>query len=200
MEEQEDSICRLVGALDTWLEKIFKPLTNNNMKKVNMNKAKTKKYPVDARDKLWKRFEKKIQANAEKKDKDFMLKGKWKKFVRKEKGYKVYSVEAEWVGRNLCVYFGHGGHGLAHEFIPVDEIWVSSHHYNNDNTPLFEKCPCITKTKGHKVSKNYFDSTVIHEITECEEMKKGKTYWISHHIALDAEKKSGLLHSPFSDI
>lgn len=152
----------------------------------------------DNRDRTWKQLEKKIQLNSQRKDKKFILRGKWKKFVRNEKKYKIFSVNTVWIQENLCVYFGHGGHGLVHEFIPMDEIWVASHHYNEKNDPLFY-CPCKTAKKDQKCSKNYFDSTAIHEITECEEMKKGKSYWIGHKIALKKEKEIGLLPDPFDD-
>ena len=155
-------------------------------------------FPKDNRDKTWMYLEQKIQSNAQSKDKTFVLKGKWKKFVRLEQGYKIFSVDAGWIRVNLCVYFGHGGHGLVHEFIPLDEIWTSSHHYDDENNELFS-CLCKTKKKGQECSKNYFDSTVIHEITECEEMKKRKSFWESHHIALEKEKQVGLLSDPFND-
>lgn len=155
--------------------------------------------PKDNRDKTWGRLEKKIQADSKYKDKKFVLKGKWKKFVRREKGYKIFSVDARWIRANLCVYFGHGGHGLVHEFIPRDKIWVTSHHYNAKKDYLFY-CPCKTSRKNQKVSKNYFDSSALHEITECAEMKKGKTYRHSHQIALAKEKEAGLLVDPFNDL
>ena len=157
------------------------------------------KISEDNRDNTLKCLEKKIQSNAYSKDKTFVLKGKWKRFVRVEQGYKIFSVDAKWIRINLCVYFGHGGHGLVHEFIPLDEIWVTSHHYNEKSDELFN-CICKTKAKGQKVSENYFESTVIHEIVECEEMKKGKSYWKSHLIALENEKKVGLLLDPYSDM
>ncbi len=126
------------------------------------------------------------------------MRGKWKRFMRREYGYRVYMVDAEWVRNNLCAYFGHGGHGRVHEFIPLHEIWIASHHNNATRDSIFS-CGCTTNTVNQRVTKDYFDSTTIHEITECEEMKKGKSYWVSHHIALDAERKSGLLPDPFDD-
>lgn len=80
------------------------------------------KIPTDTRDQTWRDIEKKVQLDAKNKDKRFVLKGKWKKFVRREQGYKIYSVDGRWIKTNLCVYFNHGGHGLVHEFIPLDEI------------------------------------------------------------------------------
>jgi len=156
------------------------------------------KIPVDNRPKLWAQLEKKIQSNAKYKDKFFILAGKWKRFIRYENGYKIFSVDAEWIRKNLCIYFGHGGHGSVHEFIPLNEIWIASHHYNKGEDSLFN-CHCKTRKKGQKVSKKYFNSTVIHEITECKKMEKGKSYWESHQIALKKEKQAGLLINPFYD-
>jgi len=157
------------------------------------------KFPQDKRNILWKHFEKRIQSDSHKKDRGFVLKGRWKRFIRNEQGYKIFSVDGNWIRNNLCVYFGHGGHGLVHEFIPLDEIWITSHHYNESNSSLFN-CPCTTLKKRQKVSKNYFESTAIHEIAECEEMKKGKPYWKSHQIALAKERQAGLLSNPFNDL
>ncbi|MEK6863480.1 MAG: hypothetical protein AABW53_02170 [Nanoarchaeota archaeon] len=154
--------------------------------------------PKDKRDKAWPILEKEIQLGAKNKDSSFALAGKWKKFAGTKNRYKIFSVDNRWIKNNLCVYFGHGGHGLVHEFIPLDEIWVSSHHYNEGRNDVSD-CSCKTNRKGQKVSKNYFDSTVIHEITECEEMKKGRNYWGSHQIALKKERTAGLLRDPFDD-
>lgn len=154
--------------------------------------------PKDKRDKTWSILEKEIQLGAKNKDRSFALAGKWKKFVGAEKGYKIFSVDNRWIKNNLCVYFGHGGHGMVHEFIPRDEIWVSSHHFNEGRNYV-SNCPCKTQKKGQKISQNYFKSTVIHEITECEEMKKGRNYWGSHQIALKKEREIGLLPDPFDD-
>ena len=150
----------------------------------------------DTRDKLWKEIEESIQKKALMKDKKFRLTGKWKKFLRFQDGFKVYSVDGKWIRNNLSCYFGHGGHGYVHEFIPLDEVWISTEHYNEGRFSL-NSCSC--KTKRKKVSKNYFESTLIHEIEECQQMKKGKNYWVSHNIALDKERKVGLLDDPFED-
>jgi len=153
----------------------------------------------DSRNPVWAQFEFEIQKKAAHKDSKFVLKGSWKKFVRKQDGFKVYAVDGKWIRRNLCVYFGHGGHEFVHEFIPKGEIWVSTHHYS-EGKPDFVNCNCIVKTKQQKVSKNYFESTIVHEITECKEMKKGKSFWESHQIALLKETELGYLSDPFSDI
>jgi hypothetical protein len=153
----------------------------------------------DKRDKTWPLLESEIQARAKKKDKKFILTGKWKKFLRTENGYKVYQVDGSWIRKNLCVYYGHGGHGFVHEFIPLNEIWVATHHVNEGISPI-SQCRCKLKKRGQKLSKNYSASTVIHEIAECEAMKKGKTFFKSHQIALEAEKKAGLVPDSYTDL
>lgn len=153
----------------------------------------------DKRDKAWPLLESEIQARARKKDKKFILTGKWKKFLRNQQGYKIYSVDGSWVRKNLCVYFGHGGHGFVHEFIPLNEIWVATHHVNEGNSPI-SQCRCKLKKRGQKLSKNYSTSTVIHEIAECEAMKKGKTFFESHQIAIKAEEKAGLVPGSYTDL
>jgi len=157
------------------------------------------KIPKDTRKVTWRQLEKRIQLNTGKKDKSFVLKGKWKKFVRRQKGFKIFSVDGAWIRNNLCVYFDHGGHTFVYEFIPADEIWVTSHHYNKGNDSLFNCC-CKTRKKGQKISKKFFESTFIHEIKEYEEMKKGKSYWKSHNLALEKERQIGLLVDPFCDL
>jgi len=150
------------------------------------------------RDKLWPKLEKEIQSRASKKDKSFILSGKWKKYIRKQEGYKIFEVDGKWLRNNICVYFDHGGHGFVYEFIPLNEIWINSHHFNEGKSEI-SNCSCKVKTKNQKVSKKFFDSTVIHEIKEYEEMKKGKPYWEAHQIALKAEKEAGLLSDPYDD-
>lgn len=151
----------------------------------------------DNRNKLWAKLELEIQNKVNKKDKNFVLSGKWKKFVRKQDGFKIYAVDGKWIRNNINIIFGHGGHGYVHEFIPTDEIWVSTHHYRESQ---FVKCICKTARRNQRVSKKYFDSTVIHEITEFKEMKKGTTFWKAHQIALQEEEKRGLLKDPYDDI
>lgn len=151
-----------------------------------------KQLKKDYRDKLWAALEQEIRCRASKKDKTFILSGKWKKFVRKQNGYKIYAVDGKWIRDNLSVYFGHGGHSLVHEFIPNNEIWISTHHYQEGKSEI-SRCSCKIKNKPKKVSKNFFDSTVIHEIKEHEEMKRGKNYWRAHQIALEKEREVGLI-------
>lgn len=139
----------------------------------------------DKRDRLWAKLELKIQRGAKNKDKNFRLTGKWKKFVGKQDGLNVYAVDGEWVRHNLSVIFGHGGHGYVHEFIPHNEIWISARHFKN--------CGCKGTKNNQKISRAYFKSTVLHEIVEYKEMKKGMNYWRAHQIALQKEKEAGLL-------
>lgn len=150
------------------------------------------KFPEDSRDKLWERLEKDIQQRGPKKDKKFRLAGKWKRFVKSQDGFKVYAVDGEWVRNNLSVIFGHGGHGMVHEFIPHDEIWISTHH--------FEGCGCRNLRKDMKASPQYLESCTLHEIVEHKLMKKGMIYWRAHHRALEAERKLGLLKDPDTEV
>jgi hypothetical protein len=153
----------------------------------------------DRRNEMWRRMEKEIYSGARRKDKLFILSGKWKKFVRKQSGYKIYRVDGSWVRHNLLFYFGHGGHGFVHEFIPTGEIWVSSHHPYEGKGSM-ANCVCKLHKKGQKMSDNYFNSTTLHELTECNQMKNGKTYWAAHNIALKVEHKAGLVKDPYSDL
>lgn len=153
----------------------------------------------DRRNPFWRTLEKTIQSRAKKKDRSFRLSGTWKKFLRMENGYNIFAVNGTWIRNNLSAYFGHGGHGFVHEFIPLDEIWVSTHHYDEGDEDV-SKCNCTVKKKGQKVSKKYFESTLLHEMTECIEMKIGKPYWEAHNIALDAEREAGFLVDPFEDL
>lgn len=154
------------------------------------------KFKKDMRDKLWHELELEIQRRENKKDRSFKLCGKWKRFLRIQDGLKVYAVDGKWIRNNLSVIFGHGGHGYVHEFIPKNEIWVSTHHYHESS---WSKCGCDVSKGGQKVSENYFDSTTIHEIAEFKAMRTGKSYWESHQIALQKEEEAGLLKNPYYD-
>lgn len=121
----------------------------------------------DSRDPLWAELELGNQKRASKKDRSFRLTGRWKKFVRQEGRLKLYAVDGAWIRSNLCIYFGHGGHGLVHEFIPMNEVRVSTHHYHESLLSI-ERCDYKTRTKNQKVSKAYFESTALHEIEEHE--------------------------------
>lgn len=151
----------------------------------------------DPRDKLWARLEANIQTRASKKDRHFKLSGPWKKFVRRQNGFKIYAVDGTWIRVNLSVIFGHGGHGLVHEFIPLDEIWIARRHYW-ENPWSF--CDCKGVKDRQPVSRNWFDSCVLHEIDEFRTMKKSSPYWPAHRQALKKEKRWGLIKDPFSDV
>jgi len=146
------------------------------------------KFVKDKRDKAWPKLEVKIQKRAENKDKNFILSGKWKKFVRKQKGFLVCGVNGEWLRTNIDVTFGDGGHGYVHEYIPLNEIWIDNCHS--------DKNVCKSLKNIKKASKEYFDSTVLHEIVEFKKMKKGMIYWKAHQIALRAEIEAGLIDDP----
>jgi len=90
-------------------------------------------------------MEEKIQSLALKKDSKFKLEGPWKKFRGKRSGQKVYAVDFAWVYSNLSVLFHHGGHGYVHEFIPLDEIWVSYNHHSS--------CKCKKIRKDNLLSR-----------------------------------------------
>jgi hypothetical protein len=146
--------------------------------------------PVDERAELWSQLEKKIQDGAGQKDISFRLEGSWKEFLREQEGFRVYLVDGKWVYNNLSVMFSHGGHGLVHEFIPHDEIWISKSHHN---------CSCKNVYPEKPASSKYIESTILHEIFEYKEMKKGPSYWIAHNMALDKEREAGLTSDPYSD-
>lgn len=152
----------------------------------------------DNRNKYLQQLEAEIQKRSKKKDRHFVLSGPWKKFVRNQDGLKIYAVNGTWIRNNLCIFFGHGGHGLVHEFIPNDEIWVSTHHYHESNWDEGH-CDCKVRTHNQRVSKNYFESTVVHEIFENKLMGKGKSYWAAHNAALKKELEAGWLADPYDD-
>jgi len=139
------------------------------------------------------KLEAEIQRRTKSKDKGFILSGEWKKFIGNQDGFGIYAVDGEWVRNNLGVLFEHGGHGFVHEFIPTDEIWVETHHHDN--------CGCKNlKGPRQELSQQYFDSTVIHEITEFWGMKKGTTYEKAHKIAIKKEIEVGILEDPYGEI
>jgi hypothetical protein len=153
-----------------------------------------KRTKPDTREFEWSDIEADIQERGEDKDEDFKLHGPWKKFVRNQDGLKVYAVDGKWIRDNLSVIFGHGGHMYVHEFIPEDEIWIVTHHW--DENP-HSKCSCV---KGNKpVSQEYFDSCTVHEIEERKRMKEEEPYWKAHNESLDEERDLGLLKNPDKD-
>lgn len=160
---------------------------------------KIRKIRKDSRNKLWKCLEREIQSRGLKKDDKFVLNGKWKKFLRTKDGYKIYVVDGKWIRSNLSVCFSHGGHGFVHEFIPQNEIWIASHHYD-EGPSMVTRCGCtLKKNKNKRISKNYLESTIIHELTETKLMRKGVSYYIAHETALNKEREIGLLKDPYDD-
>ncbi|KKQ41892.1 MAG: hypothetical protein US61_C0037G0003 [Parcubacteria group bacterium GW2011_GWE2_37_8] len=147
-------------------------------------------FKKDKRKITWAEIELDIQKRGNRKDKKFILSGKWKKFVKMQNGFKLFSVDGKWIRNNLSISFNHGGHGLVHEFIPLDEIWVDEYHHN---------CDCKNVMNGQKVSGAFFESTTIHEITEFKLMRKGMIYWKAHQLALEKEREIGLLIDPYED-
>ena len=144
-------------------------------------------------------LELKIQQGARNKDGIFRLSQLYKKpfrFIRESDGFRIYAVDGEWVRNNLAVRhedkgFEHAGHGLVHEFIPLDEIWVDTNH--------FEGCPCLNVGKDRKISQKFFESTALHEIIEFRIMNLGLPYKIAHELALWVEKKIGILKDPYTE-
>lgn len=147
--------------------------------------------PPDPRSELWSTIEKSIQDRAPKKDSSFNLSGPWKIFQEERDGFKVFAVDGEWVRNNLSIIFGHGGHGLVHEFIPHDEIWIATHH------PF--DCECRKVQEDRAMSPRAFLSTTLHEIKEYIEMKSGLPYWPAHNLALEEERNLGILKDPYEE-
>jgi hypothetical protein len=133
---------------------------------------------------FWKVMEKDIQKRSAKKDPNFKLAGFIKEYVMDYKGIKVYLVDGEWIRNNISVVFGHGGHGLVHEFIPLDECWIDYKHTYISNK---ERCSCRDRKTNDDIDEKYFNETMWHEVTELLEMKKGIPYWRAHITATRAE-------------
>ena len=132
---------------------------------------------------FWKEMEKQIQLRGKNKDRNYKLTGFIKEFVREYKGIKIYLVDGEWLRNNICVVFGHGGHGLVHEFIPLDEVWIDYRHYYSKKY----RCSCRDLKTNENINEKYFNETMWHEGTEIIEMKKGIPYWRAHITATKAE-------------
>jgi len=157
-----------------------------------------KNFP-DRRVLFWMDLEEEIQARVPRKDRKFVLSGKWKKFVREDDGFLIFAVNEVWVQTNLCAMFGHGGHGYVHEFIPArphPEIWIATRHYTS-----LGGCGCDNlKRKNQFVSREFFDSTVIHEKTEFLGMEKGMSFYEADQVARQAEVQADLLKDPTTEI
>ena len=113
----------------------------------------------------WKEMEKQIKDVSKNKDNSF-LSGKyhWKRFLFDYKKFKIYEVNGDWVRTNLCWYYGQGGHGRVHEFIPNSEIWIE---------------------KNHGTLK-YMSQTIIHEVNEWYKMNE-LPYFQAHQNSLAEE-------------
>ena len=135
-----------------------------------------------------------IQQRARKKDPNFVLSKifpEYFQFIIGQDGFKIIIVNVEWVNNNLSVIFGHGGHGFAHEFIPLDEIWIADRHPVN--------CLCKNVGPDRKMSEEFSGRTVKHEIDEFWDMAKGIIYEVAHKNALDNERKRGVLN-PYAEV
>ena len=132
-----------------------------------------------------------IQKRARNKDPNFVLSGPWKTFVRIQDGFKIFRVDEEWVKNNLDPVYTHGGHGFVHSAIPLDEIWVSTHHPKD--------CICKNVRPNRKMSENYFNRTVKHEIREFWKMAAGMIFELAHQEVLEEEKAEGCL-DPYAEV
>lgn len=112
-------------------------------------------------------------------------------FIRMQDGFKVCRVDAEWIRNNLNAMFLHGGHGFVYEFIPLNEIWVATHHSKN--------CICKYVRPDRKMSESYFNTTVIHEICEFQKMALGMPFKKAHKEALKKEIAEGY-PDPYSEV
>lgn len=147
---------------------------------------------TDDRKISWAEIEADVKEAGLRKDPGFRLTGEWKTHVRTlHNGIEVFAVDGVWVRNNLSIIFGHGGHGLVHEFIPLDEIWVSKKHQKS--------CDCRGVREDLAVSENFFDSTVLHEYIELTAMLAGDDFWTAHQKALEVEVAAGFLDDPFTE-
>jgi hypothetical protein len=132
-----------------------------------------------------------IQNSATNKDPNFKLSGSWKTYKGIYSNFNVYSVDGNWIRKNLSIMFGNGGHGFVHEFIPLDEIWIDIKHYEESG---IENLP-----KDMIMSDDFTKSTILHEIIESILMRFGINFWKAHNFALDAERLAGILKDPHSE-
>jgi len=140
---------------------------------------------------FWRWCEAEIQKTADKKDPTNVLSGSWKTPFRMNAKFKIYTVDNNWIRNNLCFYFGHGGHGYVHEFIPLNEVWIANQHIG---------CECKNVKEGQVLSLPYMESTILHEITEFYLMEKGMPYYEAHEEALKAELEAGHLTDPYMEV
>lgn len=120
-----------------------------------------------ARRRNWKicHLERDTQLRSKNKNPRIKIVGLYKRYLFKIDGFRVYLVNGEQVRDNLYIWFGIGGHGRVHAFIPNNEIWI-------------ELCK----------SYEYTARTIIHEIHEYKRMAKIPFYH-AHLSALAEELK-----------
>lgn len=120
-----------------------------------------------ARRRTWKvcHLERDTQLRSKNKNPKIKIVGLYKKYLFKIDGFRVYLVNGEQVRDNLYIWFGIGGHGRVHAFIPNNEIWI-------------ELC------KNYE----YTARTIIHEIHEFKMMSK-LPFYHAHLSALTEELK-----------
>ena len=95
-----------------------------------------------------------------------MISGQTKNYLFDIKGFEIYEVDAKWIRNNLYAWFGIGGHGRVHAFIPNNEIWIAEDHGTLE----------------------YMARTIIHEINEYKKMSR-LPYWQAHLNSLKEEFK-----------
>jgi len=114
-------------------------------------------------------LEREIQQRSKYKEKIVIISGtkNWKNYLFNIEKFQIYEVDGEWVRNNLCCYFGIGGHGRVHEFIPNNEIWIAKNHADIEE----------------------MSRTILHEINEYKKMKK-LPYFQAHQNSLVEEYKN----------
>jgi hypothetical protein len=141
--------------------------------------------PVDKRSLSWAELERDIAERASKRDPEWRPSGTWRTFLHKEwRGsdyFDCYAVDGLWVYNNLTVLFGTGGHGYTHEVIPLDEIWVASNHYANEDG--------TTYADGAAIEGKERDAIIVHEIAEAQCMRLGESFWAAHNYATEVEEQ-----------
>lgn len=81
--------------------------------------------------------------------------------------FKIFEVDGEWIRNNVYAWFGIGGHGRVHLFIPNNEIWIE---------PI-RNC-------------EYTARTIIHEIKEYKLMGKKLPFYHAHLSSLTEELRN----------
>ena len=132
-----------------------------------------------------------IQSRFSNKDRSFWLKGSWRRLRESRNDLGIWVVDGEWVRNNLSVSFGHGGHGMVHEFIRPDEIWIATHHYPD--------CGCRKTEVWQELSEACYQSTVVHEMAELRAMLSGSTFPEAHRLAQMAERNAGWMRDSYDD-